>query len=531
MTEILDLSLADNTGAWTLDNEGEWKRRVRAEGEPVHDVQATMIERTVGRAPRRPPRSRRPRAVRMRHDAHGYWIEEAGLEGPRAAPAAERGRRRRRRRDRRRLHRPLVELVAQAAGARGAGRPARGRPLRLRPERPQRRLRQLDVLQPADDAGPLRRRAGRRDGPRRRRLGAGDRRLVRGAVGRRLVHPRRLSAGVDRPALRPHAGIPSPPPARSWASAAGSRSSTASETQARCASPLFRAGAFYQAGATVQPARLAAGLRERLLEAGVEIHEHTTVAVAHREGGGVVAETRGGNVRAGAAILGAGGSLLRFRPLRRSLTVTSSHMVITEPVPDVIEELGWTGGECITDSRHMVHYFRTTRDGRIAFGWGGGRIVRGANLHGRAEIDPELAARGRGAHAPLLPAARGPEGDPRVGRADRRLADAPAGDPHRRRAQLRRLRLHRPRRRALADGRVMRLRRWPSIGATSSPRWRSSTRRRCTCRPSRSGSRAGRSSGGRSCARRSAEEEDRVPGRITRMVSGIPERIGIHVGR
>ena len=27
MLEILDLSLADNAGAWTLDNEGEWKRR------------------------------------------------------------------------------------------------------------------------------------------------------------------------------------------------------------------------------------------------------------------------------------------------------------------------------------------------------------------------------------------------------------------------------------------------------------------------------------------------------------------------
>jgi len=29
----------------------------------------------------------------------------------------------------------------------------------------------------------------------------------------------------------------------------------------------------------------------------------------------------------------------------------------------------------------------------------------------------------------------------------------------------------------------------------------------------------------------SAEEEDRRVGRMTRMVSGIPERIGIHVGR
>jgi glycine/D-amino acid oxidase-like deaminating enzyme len=78
-------------------------------------------------------------------------------------------------------------------------------------------------------------------------------------------------------------------------------------------------------------------------------------------------------------------------PLRNRLTVTSSHMVITEPVPDLIDELGWTGGECITDARHMLHYFRTTPDGRIAFGWGGGRVVPGARLHRHAEVDARVS--------------------------------------------------------------------------------------------------------------------------------------------
>ena len=55
-----------------------------------------------------------------------------------------------------------------------------------------------------------------------------------------------------------------------------------------------------------------------------------------------------------------------------SLAVASSHIVLTEPIPDVLDELGWTGGEAIVDSRTLVHYMRTTRDGRIAFGWGGG---------------------------------------------------------------------------------------------------------------------------------------------------------------
>ena len=58
-------------------------------------------------------------------------------------------------------------------------------------------------------------------------------------------------------------------------------------TQRRCASPLFRGAAFYGVGATVQPARLAAGLRDRLLGIGVEIHEDTTVRSLTEQGGGV----------------------------------------------------------------------------------------------------------------------------------------------------------------------------------------------------------------------------------------------------
>jgi glycine/D-amino acid oxidase-like deaminating enzyme len=181
------------------------------------------------------------------------------------------------------------------------------------------------------------------------------------------------------------------------------------EVAERCASPAFRAGAFYPEAATVQPARLAFGLRQRLLEAGVEIHEHSPVcrlttdwsfvppiegkSVQHRAGGEAVAETGGGTVRARAAIVAIGGAAKApGAPLRDALTVTSSHIVLTEPVPDLLEEIGWTGGECITDSRTLIDYFRTTPDGRIAFGWGGGRIEMGARLHGRAELDPDVVA-------------------------------------------------------------------------------------------------------------------------------------------
>jgi glycine/D-amino acid oxidase-like deaminating enzyme len=169
------------------------------------------------------------------------------------------------------------------------------------------------------------------------------------------------------------------------------------EAKARCASPLFRAGAFSIDGATVQPARLVLGLRERLLARGVDLFESSPVASLRDEPGGVEVRTPAGRVRASAAVLAIGAAARsRHGPLRNRLSVASSHVVITEPVPNLLEEVGWTGGECVIDSRALVDYFRTTPDGRIVFGWGGGRIAMGARLGGRSELDPAVVAAAAG---------------------------------------------------------------------------------------------------------------------------------------
>ncbi len=161
----------------------------------------------------------------------------------------------------------------------------------------------------------------------------------------------------------------------------------------RCASPAFRGGAFYPKAATVQPARLALGLRERVRGCGVEVYERSPVRKVAGSWNGVEAHTAGGVVRAQRAVLAVGAAAKTGRgPLHDRLSVASSHIVLTEPVPELLEEIGWTGGECITDSRGLIDYFRTTPDGRIAFGWGGGHIAMGARLHGNSEMDPEVVS-------------------------------------------------------------------------------------------------------------------------------------------
>ena len=170
---------------------------------------------------------------------------------------------------------------------------------------------------------------------------------------------------------------------------------SAEEVRARCASPLFLGGARHRLNATVHPARLALGLRAKLLECGVRIHERTEVTSLERDGS---VTTRTGRVRAGAAVLAVNTAAAHFPGYRLSLAVASSHIVLTEPIPDVLEELGWTNGEAIVDSRTLVHYTRTTRGGTMGFG---GRTAD------RLELDRDVVASTRESLTRFFPQTRG----------------------------------------------------------------------------------------------------------------------------
>jgi len=138
-----------------------------------------------------------------------------------------------------------------------------------------------------------------------------------------------------------------------------------------CASPAFRAGLLMPSAATVQPARLARGLRRVLLERGVRIHEGTEVR--HLDPGSPVRlSTAGGRVTAYQAVLATNAWAAGWPGFRTRVLAWGSYMIITEPIPHRLAEIGWTGGEALADSRFTISYFRTTRDGRIAFGAGVG---------------------------------------------------------------------------------------------------------------------------------------------------------------
>ena len=148
------------------------------------------------------------------------------------------------------------------------------------------------------------------------------------------------------------------------------RALTAEEARAVADSRTFRGGVIDRDGVTVQPARLARGMRRVLLERGVRIFEQTPV-IRFGAGRPSTAETPGGSVRAGTAVLALNAWASAWKRFRRTVMVRGSYIVLTAPAPDKLAEIGWTGEESIWDFRAALHYLRTTKDGRIAFGIGG----------------------------------------------------------------------------------------------------------------------------------------------------------------
>jgi glycine/D-amino acid oxidase-like deaminating enzyme len=179
---------------------------------------------------------------------------------------------------------------------------------------------------------------------------------------------------------------------------------SADDVQRRLGSPIHRGGIFERSAATVQPALLARGLRRVALERGVEIFEHSPVRKLDPRGPVVLTDE--GQVTAGAVVVATNAWSSQLSGLRSAVVPISSDVVATEPIPQLLEEIGWDGGESVSNSRLMVDYYRTTRDGRIVFGRGGGALAFRGRFGTRWDADAARAQATIGALHHLVPAAR-----------------------------------------------------------------------------------------------------------------------------
>lgn len=147
----------------------------------------------------------------------------------------------------------------------------------------------------------------------------------------------------------------------------------------RTGSDASYVGVVEERAGTVQPAKLALGLRELALGKGIVIHERSPV-LEITPGSRPILRTAGGALSASKVVLAANAWLSAVPELHPYLYVVSSQVIATEPAPDVLERIGWTDGAAICDSQHHVLYYQRTPEGVVVFGRGTGGIAYGDRI-------------------------------------------------------------------------------------------------------------------------------------------------------
>ena len=141
--------------------------------------------------------------------------------------------------------------------------------------------------------------------------------------------------------------------------------------QAEIHSPLYLGGLWQQTGAAiVNPAKLADGLRDACLNAGVQIFEHSCVRKLQERGDGVDAITDAGVVHAAKVLLATSAYDPLLPALRRYVAPVYDYALMTEPLTTAqLDSIGWKRRQGIGDSGYQFHYYRLSADNRIL--WGG----------------------------------------------------------------------------------------------------------------------------------------------------------------
>jgi len=143
------------------------------------------------------------------------------------------------------------------------------------------------------------------------------------------------------------------------------------EVARRSGSTTHMAGIYESGTATLQPASLARGLARVCHEKGVEIYEGTAMTELLR-GGRPGVRTPRGTVTADKVVLALNAWAHELPEFRRQVMPICADGLATEPIAERLQVLGLADGVAISDSRMMVDYYRTTPDGRMVYGKGGG---------------------------------------------------------------------------------------------------------------------------------------------------------------
>jgi glycine/D-amino acid oxidase-like deaminating enzyme len=171
-------------------------------------------------------------------------------------------------------------------------------------------------------------------------------------------------------------------------------------------SPLVLGGVLEEHSASLQPALLVRGLRRAAIANGVKIYEYTAMTSVEGTSPVLVATNRG-TIRAEKVILATNAWSASHPELKPYLFVTSSDIVATRRVPEFMDGEPLGSGIALSDSRRLILYWRSTPDGRLVFGKGGGWMSRGNRIDGRFTGESALSGSVISRMRRLYPSLRG----------------------------------------------------------------------------------------------------------------------------
>jgi glycine/D-amino acid oxidase-like deaminating enzyme len=179
---------------------------------------------------------------------------------------------------------------------------------------------------------------------------------------------------------------------------------TGAEIARGTGSQSFLAGIHDPNAATLHPGKLVRGLRRVALQAGIRIYENSPMIRLERRSPPVV-RTAKGAVTATRVVLALNAWSLGIPELRSGILVIASDDAVTEPVPELLDKIGYKAKPLMGDSQLFVTGFRTTGNHRFNPGITGGIIgfgnMRGQRFEGRSIRDDDIRACVRRGHPAL----------------------------------------------------------------------------------------------------------------------------------
>ena len=131
----------------------------------------------------------------------------------------------------------------------------------------------------------------------------------------------------------------------------------------------------------VNPAKLAWGWKDIIIEQDTEVYENSPVSSIRRQGGKMLITTPQGTVTAEKVVLATNAYSHLIPQLKRKQVPVWTYIVLTEPLTAKhFESIGWQNRQGIEDARNLVHYYRLTADNRLLMGGRDVSLSFGSNM-------------------------------------------------------------------------------------------------------------------------------------------------------